>query len=660
MDRPKIKANLTQSHPKRCCYSIVLGLALLLLIFSDVNSTLFTRIKSINFFPTAFLVVEEDFRWSNINATEYMNYIPCFGKYECALLDVPMDWNAPDSNPSRVSLAVIRLPAKVPVTDPRYGGAILINPGGPSGSGIKLLTLSGNEIATVVDSEISVSDSVSRPEAKYFDIVSFDPRGVNNTQPHLKCFPGSFPSDVWGYQVEAEGIPGSSSVAISNAWARSKALAAGCSQDNEIIEHMNTVAVVADMVQIIEKHGEWRQKQANLWLSSKAGKIITDGKGIGEIYSRKAIIERTKWRQGQEKLQYWGFSYGTVLGSTFASLHPDRSERVAIDGVVNATDYYQTAWLTNLQDTDKIIDKFYDYCHLAGPGKCSLNTGNSTPADIEILVEDLLTRLQEDPISVQASMTRGPEIITYSDVMMLIRVTLYEPFIKFAPMADLLADVVHGNGSAFADYKQHGRTPNCPLDHCKSSAPYADSCQPMTGSETMSGIMCSDGDDVSNHTKEQFQENFAALYNQSKWLGAYWSLYAMRCAHWKGRAKWRVTGDDIRGNTSHPILMLSTTLDPVTPLANAHAMSKRFPGSVVLELNAEGHCSISAPSVCAAKHTRAYFQTGQMPPQGTICQQEELPLIGKTIHTNQALSAEDNNLLVALKHIAKSNIYQFL
>ncbi|RDW56368.1 hypothetical protein BP5796_13243 [Coleophoma crateriformis] len=508
MDIPKIKAKLPQSQPKRDCYSIVLGLALLLFIFKDVNSTLFTRIKSLNFFPAASSAAEEDFQWSNINATKYMNYTPCFGRYECALLDVPMDWNAPDSTPSRVSLAVMRLPAKVPVTDPRYGG--------PSGSGIRLLMLSGNETATVVDSELSVSDTMSRSEAKYFDIVSFDPRGVNNTYPHLKCFPGSFPSDVWGYQIEAEGIPGSSSVAISNAWARSKALAAGCSQDNEIIEHMNTVAVVADMVQIIEKHGEWRQKQANLWLSSKAGKIITSGKGIGDIYSREAIIERTKWRQGQEKLQYWGFSYGTVLGSTFASLHPDRSERVAIDGVVNTTDYYQAAWLTNLQDTDKIIDKFYEYCHLAGPGKCSLNTGNSTPADIEILIEDLLTRLQEDPISVQASMTRGPEIITYSDIMELIRVTLYKPFVKFAPMADLLADVVQDNGSAFADYKQQGRTPNCPLDQCKSSAPYADSCQPMTGSETMSGIMCSDGDDVSHHTKEQFQENVAALYNQSK------------------------------------------------------------------------------------------------------------------------------------------------
>jgi hypothetical protein len=43
---------------------------------------------------------------------------------------VPLDWTAKDLNGGkRVAVAVARLPAKVPVTDPRYGGAVLINPG---------------------------------------------------------------------------------------------------------------------------------------------------------------------------------------------------------------------------------------------------------------------------------------------------------------------------------------------------------------------------------------------------------------------------------------------------------------------------------------------------------------------------------------------------
>ena len=74
-------------------------------------------------------------------------------------------WNG--TNNATVSLAVIKLPADVPVTDPRYGGPVLINPGGPGGSGVNLALSSGKSIQETIGGE------------KVFDIISFDPRGTS-------------------------------------------------------------------------------------------------------------------------------------------------------------------------------------------------------------------------------------------------------------------------------------------------------------------------------------------------------------------------------------------------------------------------------------------------------------------------------------------------
>lgn len=343
---------------------------------------------------------------------------------------------------------------------------------------------------------------------------------------------------------------------------------------------MNTPTVVADMVEIIERHGEWRSKSAESWLESREGRFTTDP--VDEhLYSRKSVLERTKWRKGKEQLQYWGFSYGTLLGATFAAMQPDRSKRLILDGVEDSTDYYSTAWALNLQDTDKIMDKFYLYCSLAGTDKCPLNTGNSSQSDIRETVESLISDIKEDPFAVPGTSTRSPEIITYSDVMRMIRPSLYSPLARFPQVARLLADL-KGNGSAFAAFKQDSDKPSCPLQKCGGEKE-SKSCYPSEATEGSASIMCSDGAEIEDSSKAGFQEYAAALYNQSKWLGELWAPILVKCFHWKAKGAWGINSglfgmprtkstvlmcvDDIKGNTTHPILWVSTTLDPVTPLS---------------------------------------------------------------------------------------------
>jgi hypothetical protein len=67
--------------------------------------------------------------WDEIIPSKSLEYHNCGDEFQCARLEVPMDYNRTDGKGRTFALAVVRLPAKVPVTDPRYGGAVLINPG---------------------------------------------------------------------------------------------------------------------------------------------------------------------------------------------------------------------------------------------------------------------------------------------------------------------------------------------------------------------------------------------------------------------------------------------------------------------------------------------------------------------------------------------------
>lgn len=198
-------------------------------------------------------------------------------------------------------------------------------------------------------------------------------------------------------------------------------------------------------------------------------------------------------------------------------------------------DYYSTAWLLNLRDTDKIMENFYSYCSTAGHDKCAINSGNLTSTEIKTLVEDIVSNVVNDPVAVPSSAERGPEIITYNDVMEQIKLSLYKPLGNFNSLANLLDDLTNGNGSKFADVKARGLKPSCPLECTVGTG----DCQ-QDGMEITSAIMCSDGVSVTHLTKEDIWENSKVLRGQSKWLGEFWTKITLSCAHWLAKPKWKV------------------------------------------------------------------------------------------------------------------------
>lgn len=76
-----------------------------------------------------------------------------------------------------------------------------------------------------------------------------------------------------------------------------------------------------------------------------------------------------------------------------------------------------------------------------------------------------------------------------------------------------------------------------------------------------------------------------------------------------------------RVRTAHPILLISMSLDPICPLISAKTTQKVFEESRLVVIKGVGHCSVSMPSTCAAKHIRAYLYDGVLPhEQQTECQ----------------------------------------
>jgi hypothetical protein len=89
-------------------------------------------------------------------------------------------------------------------------------------------------------------------------------------------------------------------------------------------------------------------------------------------------------------------------------------------------------------------------------------------------------------------------------------------------------------------------------------------------------------------------------------------------ARWKIPARERFYGN-FTAKTKHPIMFLNGDADPVTPLQAARTASKGFEGSVVLAHGGFGHASMSDPSSCVQKYTRAYFMNGTLPAEQAYC-----------------------------------------
>jgi pimeloyl-ACP methyl ester carboxylesterase len=95
--------------------------------------------------------------------------------------------------------------------------------------------------------------------------------------------------------------------------------------EDSILRHVSTPAVARDMLSIIDAWDEWRVETGQVDPNTITA---TSDDGVSQWKSDSLDLKG--------KLVYWGFSYGTLLGATFAAMFPQRVGRVLLDGVVDA------------------------------------------------------------------------------------------------------------------------------------------------------------------------------------------------------------------------------------------------------------------------------------------------------------------------------------
>ncbi|KAF2794937.1 hypothetical protein K505DRAFT_303100 [Melanomma pulvis-pyrius CBS 109.77] len=509
-----------------------------------------------------------------------LQWTPCFGRFTCTILEVPLDYS--DVDAGTTGIAFIKWTNKNASSNAQD---ILVNPGGPGGSGVSL-------VLTAV--------SLLQEMAGLNNIVGFDPRGVNNSGPDLSCFPGR-KNTINLYDPDfGKAVDVNSSTSLADTWARAGSVGEWCSAvhgANSSAKYANTIATATDMLH----------------------------------YAELAAEEKGEKKE-DAKLWYYGASYGTVLGSTFATLFPDRIGRMILDGVVDGEDYYQGKWAANLPDSDAAIESFFKYCYEGGEKACAF--WDESPEAIEARFTAVIEDLSVNPITVtDPNFVQRPAIVTITDFKTALVSVPYSPSAYFPFLAQVLAGLENRNGSLLATFSGEGAR----IDECST-----DDESNAQQIEPRYYIACNDANDRFNlSTIEAWTEHVDTLVDESKYLGEAWAAgTAINCRSLKvySPESQIFTGVPSSNHTSTPILFIGNTLDPVTPLRAAKKMSGLFAGSRLLTQNSVGHCSVAATSSCTIGYMRKYFDDASLPDEGTICEAEQVPFKSDVTEAHLAIA----------------------
>jgi hypothetical protein len=291
-------------------------------------------------------------------------------------------------------------------------------------------------------------------------------------------------------------------------------------------------------------------------------------------------------------------------------MFPDRVSRLILDGVSNLDEWYNAFFFEEaFTDTDRIFSGFLEECFKAKEA-CPLNSIGDisfiSPSELKSYIDNFLKNLEEEPIPVYLNISNYGSITRRKVVTNGIFMALYRPA-YWPSLASNLAELLNGNSvPVYNAYSDSLLTHFFGVDDTETFIIMNDNWR--TGLNAPAhGIF-----PIRNYTLDRpALSNLVSKYQGSDIFDrASWSIPTTHSFHPKYHPKYP------RVKTAEPILVVSTTYDPVCPLVSARKAHDSFEGAGFVEQKSYGHCSIGMPSLCTANHIRRYFNEGVLPKAG--------------------------------------------
>ena len=223
---------------------------------------------------------------------------------------------------------------------------------------------------------------------------------------------------------------------------------------------------------------------------------------------------------GMKSLRFFGLSYGSVLGATFAQLYPHKVERMLLDGIVDVNDHYsaQRDPSKSIGDTDKVFADFFQECFNAGAEKCALWRPSVDAVKQAFWKADRM--IFERPLNV-------PQIgvLLFSEWRSLVYNQLYTPNTAFVGVAEAAREILNGTAGLVVQAAAAALL----VPSSSAESPLLDARGLSNGDEGGVVIQCSDRAARGRVASEAQVEKIFQSYEQVSEIGSVNSIDSIVC-----------------------------------------------------------------------------------------------------------------------------------